>query len=76
MPSALSVHSYSFEKIRNSNEQDPLSWFGVLVPPALRDAQAIFKTAVEELLPEMAEAALKLECLRSEIEYLRRVLHT
>jgi hypothetical protein len=37
----------TFELHRGEGEKDPLAWFGVMVPPSLRDAQQSFKQALE-----------------------------
>jgi coiled-coil domain-containing protein 115 len=53
--------------------RDPLSWFGILVPPALRSAQGSFAQAVE-CLPRLAEVSREMRLLESEIGRSRKDL--
>lgn len=46
--------------------RDPLNWFGILVPPALRTAQSNFEGAVSDLVPALA--SISEEMKRAEIE--------
>jgi hypothetical protein len=43
--------------------QDPLKWFGILVPPSLRSAQTDFNLSVTDLIPKLVgvERALKVQ---------------
>eukprot|EP00918_Siedleckia_nematoides_P027596 GHVU01059493.1.p1 GENE.GHVU01059493.1~~GHVU01059493.1.p1 ORF type:complete len:110 (-),score=8.45 GHVU01059493.1:117-446(-) len=34
---------------------DPIRWFGILVPPALRAAQSFFVSSVEDSVPRLIE---------------------
>ncbi|KAL9088348.1 MAG: hypothetical protein Q9165_006273 [Trypethelium subeluteriae] len=54
---------------RSESNRDPLKWFGILVPPALRAAQKSFETAVEGPLMELA--AMKSEMHEAEVEIRR-----
>ncbi|MCJ1370254.1 hypothetical protein MMC20_001466 [Loxospora ochrophaea] len=50
---------------------DPLNWFGILVPPALRSAQGHFKIAMTEL-PSLVNVIREMVSTEEEIEKLRR----
>jgi hypothetical protein len=52
--------------------RDPLRWFGILVPPALRSAQSAFVSAVEEPIPELANLAGSLRNQEITIQRLRK----
>jgi hypothetical protein len=54
--------------------KDPLRWFGVLVPPALRSAQASFTTVVESMVPELVASQQKLRALEIEIGRTRKLI--
>ncbi|KAF2648675.1 hypothetical protein K491DRAFT_684495 [Lophiostoma macrostomum CBS 122681] len=49
--------------------KDPIRWFGILVPPALRSAQSSFISAVEGPVPNLA--ALTKDLRRQEIDVAR-----
>ncbi|KAF2109734.1 hypothetical protein BDV96DRAFT_604608 [Lophiotrema nucula] len=53
---------------------DPLRWFGILVPPALRQAQSSFVAAVEEPIPEIATLIKDLRKQEIDIGRLRKQL--
>ncbi|KAF2131974.1 hypothetical protein P153DRAFT_182386 [Dothidotthia symphoricarpi CBS 119687] len=46
---------------------DPLRWFGILVPQALRSAQASFISAVDRSIPDLATLARELRGLEMEV---------
>ncbi|KAJ2456307.1 hypothetical protein EV183_000234 [Coemansia sp. RSA 2336] len=48
------------EKEQQDKSKDPLLWFGMLVPPALKDAQVQFNDALQVLV-ELAELKRQLE---------------
>ena len=52
--------------------RDPLRWFGVLVPPSLRDAQTSMISAVLKPVPAMAQANWQMRKLEDEIIELRK----
>lgn len=64
----------------NANEQtkqhmklvDPLRWFGILVPPALRTAQTSFIAAVEGPIPRLASLARDLRTQEIEIGRVKK----
>jgi hypothetical protein len=51
---------------------DPLRWFGILVPPALRTAQSTFVGAVEGAIPQLATVVRDLRAQEIEIGRLRK----
>lgn len=51
---------------------DPIRWFGILVPPALRSAQADFITAVEGPIPQLTNIARDLRNQEIEIGRIRK----
>ena len=51
---------------------DPLKWFGILVPPALRTAQSTFVYAVEGPIPQLATIAKDLRTQEIEIGRVRK----
>ncbi|KAH9866415.1 hypothetical protein IAQ61_008420 [Plenodomus lingam] len=52
--------------------RDPLRWFGILVPPALRTAQSTFITAVEGPIARIATVAMDLRSQEIEIGRMRK----
>jgi len=62
------------EQENNSGEKitDPLKWFGILVPPALRTAQSTFVCAVEGPIPQLATIAKDLRTQEIEIGRVRK----
>jgi len=48
--------------------RDPIRWFGILVPPALRQAQSEFTLSVQTAIPQLTTTIAKLATLSSEIE--------
>ncbi|TIA13645.1 hypothetical protein D6C80_06173 [Aureobasidium pullulans] len=52
--------------------RDPLHWYGILVPPALRASQKSFISAVESPLIEAANSAQALRLVAVEIRKLRK----
>jgi len=59
-------------KKTSKKTQDPLRWFGILVPPALRSAQQTFVSAVEESIPRLATIARDLRNQEIEIGRVRK----
>eukprot|EP00730_Choanoeca_flexa_P013228 TRINITY_DN5096_c0_g1_i1.p1 TRINITY_DN5096_c0_g1~~TRINITY_DN5096_c0_g1_i1.p1 ORF type:complete len:161 (+),score=18.41 TRINITY_DN5096_c0_g1_i1:58-483(+) len=51
-------------------EKDPLRWFGVLVPSALRQAQTTFRRSTE-IAVRLADSKVKMQRLESEFKSLR-----
>ncbi|KAK3711897.1 hypothetical protein LTR37_009415 [Vermiconidia calcicola] len=59
-------------KSKPSLEADPLRWFGILIPPALRVSQASFATAVDEVVAESVNAAKRMRECEVEIRKVRK----
>lgn len=51
---------------------DPLKWFGVLVPPALRVSQNSFRNAVTETVPSLANISNEMRALEVDIRRVRK----
>ncbi|KAL4862910.1 hypothetical protein BDV12DRAFT_35011 [Aspergillus spectabilis] len=50
---------------------DPIRWYGILVPPSLRNAQKSFTEAIEGSLPKLASIVLEMRAAEKEISRLR-----
>ncbi|KAJ4357371.1 uncharacterized protein N0V89_001946 [Didymosphaeria variabile] len=57
---------------KKSPSNDPIRWFGVLVPPALRSAQASFVSAVEGPVVEISNLVKELRQQEIEIGRVRK----
>lgn len=68
--SPLEVKSTS-KKFRSN---DPIHWYGILVPPSLRTAQESFRGAVMTEVPELAETIVEMRVLEQQITQLRTEL--
>jgi hypothetical protein len=53
---------------------DPLHWFGILVPPALRASQFSFKRAIVDSIPALASISKEMKELEIEIRRARKKL--
>jgi hypothetical protein len=62
------------EKAKNAarKSNDPLKWFGILVPPALRTAQSAFVNAVEGPIPQLVRLAREMRAQEIEIGRVRK----
>ncbi|KAL2385828.1 hypothetical protein RJZ90_001002 [Blastomyces dermatitidis] len=58
----------------NRQSSNPLNWFGILVPPALRTAQQSFCTAVEGPITTLAGVITEMREVEREVEALRGML--
>ena len=54
--------------------QDPLIWFGILVPPALRISQSNFKDAVADVIPALASISKEMREVEIEVRRVRKRL--
>jgi hypothetical protein len=63
----------SGEKEKQPNP-DPINWFGLLVPPPLRDAQKHFTAAVALSIPQTINLAGDLRQLETEIGRTRKAI--
>lgn len=59
------------KKSQGKKSYDPLKWFGVLVPPALRQSQQEFRKSTETVVT-VANLRVKLDSLRKEYEDLMK----
>jgi hypothetical protein len=62
----------SEEGKKTAKAVDPLRWFGILVPPALRTAQAAFVSGVEGTVPQLATVARDLRSQEIEIGRVKK----
>ena len=53
---------------------DPLKWFGVLSPPALRSSQQSFKLAVHKSIPQLASIVNEMKLVEIEVRRARKKL--
>ena len=60
------------EVARSKTSLDPLRWFGILVPPELRRAQALFTASVEGAIPDGIDSARRMREIEVEIRKLRK----
>jgi coiled-coil domain-containing protein 115 len=54
--------------------EDPLAWYGVLVPRSLRNAQTSFTAAVEECIPELVSVITEMRLVEEKVNLLRKEL--
>lgn len=54
--------------------QDPLKWFGILVPPTLRASQSSFKDAAADLIPALASVSKEMTEVELEVRRARKRL--
>lgn len=52
-------------------QRDPLRWFGILVPPALRSAQSSFVSAAEDSVPSLATVMAEMRNVEGEVGRVR-----
>lgn len=62
----------SKETTSSTSSCDPLNWFGILVPSALRRTQSSFKTAAEEIVPRIATVEREMRQVEIEVRRLRK----
>lgn len=61
------------KKITSSTSScDPLNWFGILVPSALRRTQSSFKTVAEEIVPRIATMDREMRQVEIEVRRVRK----
>lgn len=53
---------------------DPITWYGILVPPSLRSAQKFFTDAVESQVPELASVVVEMQVVEQEVYRVRQEL--
>ena len=63
------------EKGRTSGlPRNPLNWFGIFVPPALRASQSSFKSAVIDIVPALASITNEMKEVEIEVRRARKRL--
>ncbi|KIW31753.1 uncharacterized protein PV07_03350 [Cladophialophora immunda] len=68
-------YTFSVSPSSASNlSQDPLKWYGILIPPTLRTCQTYFATAVSSIIPEIVNVVSAMRGLEEEIWAARRQL--
>ena len=56
----------------SNRTRDPLNWFGILVPSALRTAQSRFKYVVADLVPALASISKDMREVEIEVRRARK----
>ncbi|KAK7731342.1 hypothetical protein SLS57_001278 [Botryosphaeria dothidea] len=64
----------SKEGSQKARPDDPIRWFGILVPPALRSAQSTFVKTVEGPVPKLVNLAAEMRELEIEIGRTRKAI--
>lgn len=62
----------SKESTSSTSPCDPLNWFGILVPSALRRTQSSFKTVAEEIVPRIATVDREMRQVETEVRRVRK----
>nr|POE89868.1 coiled-coil domain-containing protein 115 [Quercus suber] len=70
---AETINGFS-ESDAETPTRDPLTWYGILVPPQLRIAQSSFSSVMNGALLQSLNAATKLRDLEGEIRILRKMI--
>ncbi|KIW67214.1 hypothetical protein PV04_06481 [Phialophora macrospora] len=70
---SLYAHHLSIEALLPP-PKDPIRWYGILIPPALRTCQNHFTSAVSSVIPELLNTILSLRHVEEEIWIIRRDL--
>ncbi len=74
-PAAGTSEAIFDEKGKTSGlPRDPLNWFGILVPPALRASQSSFKSAVIDIIPALASTTNEMKEVEIEVRRARKWL--
>lgn len=55
---------------------DPLKWFGILIPPALRSAQRSFGGAIVNVVPALASVVHDMRVVEDEVRKTRERVQT
>lgn len=61
------THSRAARPKQDPAKRDPLTWFGVLVPPTLRQTQAHFVKATEDQIPKLLATDLKMKSIERQV---------
>jgi hypothetical protein len=57
---------------RSKRSDDPISWYGILVPQSLRNAQKSFTTAIEGSVPQLTDVMIEMRDVELKIHNLRK----
>lgn len=57
--------------IKKFRSSDPITWYGILVPPSLRSGQKSFTEAVDDHLPELASVVVEMRAVEKEVDEVR-----
>ncbi|KAJ5632936.1 hypothetical protein N7490_009275 [Penicillium lividum] len=60
--------------LKKSRPNDPIYWYGILVPPSLRTAQKSFTDTIQNQVPELAAVVVKMRALEDKIIKIRTKL--
>ena len=60
--------------VSEPSTRDPLNWFGILLPPALRQSQAAFKSAVMGTIPALASTVEEMKEVELDVRRTRKKL--
>jgi hypothetical protein len=72
LPATAKPSSPSSTKTKPApSNRDPLNWYGILIPPPLRQAQASFISAVESSVPQLLNTSASMHDLEARITKLR-----
>lgn len=69
-----SEHLYDGHEKGPGMPRDPLKWFGILVPPALRASQRSFKLAAMDTIPALASITNEMKEVEIEVRRARKKL--
>jgi coiled-coil domain-containing protein 115 len=72
LPTTVKPSSPSSTKTKSAaSNRDPLNWYGILIPPPLRQAQASFISAVESSVPQLLNTSASMHDLEARVTKLR-----
>ncbi|KAJ5772142.1 hypothetical protein N7520_002671 [Penicillium odoratum] len=60
--------------LKKSRPNDPIYWYGILVPPSLRTAQKSFTDTIQNQVPALAAVVVKMRALEDKINKVRMKL--
>lgn len=53
---------------------DPITWYGILVPPSLRSAQKSFAEGIDGQVPALASVVVEMRAMERDVERVRQAL--
>ncbi|KIX92210.1 uncharacterized protein Z520_12091 [Fonsecaea multimorphosa CBS 102226] len=72
--SATAPYCFSVSSLASNLTKDPLKWYGILIPTALRTCQSHFATTISSTIPEILNTTSAMRGLEEEIWAVRRQL--